>query len=328
MAAVTRLSTRDLTRRFGGLTAVDGVDLDLAPGEIRALIGPNGAGKTTLVGLICGRIAPSEGTIRFEGRDITALPAHARVRLGIAYTFQITAIYARLPVFDNVALAVQRRGAKDLAAETLAALDRVGLADRADQTAGTLAYGHQRLLEVAMGLALAPKLLILDEPTQGLADTEIETFKRLVREVARAATVLLIEHNMELVMDLADRITVLNFGTILAEGTPAEIRADACRAGGLSGGVMLQVEGLDAGYGNVQVLHGLDLAVASGEVLCLMGRNGAGKSTALRAIMGLVAPSAGEVRLDAVRIDRLAGASRFPATASATCRRAAGSSPS
>ncbi|MCB1375236.1 MAG: ABC transporter ATP-binding protein [Rhodobacteraceae bacterium] len=220
------LSTRGLTRRFGGLTAVDGVDLDLGTGEIRALIGPNGAGKTTLVGLICGRIAPSAGTIRFEGRDITALPAHARVALGIAYTFQITAIYARLPVYDNVALAVQRRGAADLAAETLAALDRVGLADRAGQTAGTLAYGHQRLLEVAMGLALAPKLLILDEPTQGLADTEIETFKRLVREVARSATVLLIEHNMELVMDLADRITVLNFGEVLAEGTPAEIRAD------------------------------------------------------------------------------------------------------
>ena len=226
MAAVSLLSTRGLTRRFGGLTAVDGVDLDLGAGEIRALIGPNGAGKTTLVGLICGRIAPSAGTIRFEGRDITALPAHARVALGIAYTFQITAIYARLPVYDNVALAVQRRGAADLAAETLAALDRVGLADRAGQTAGTLAYGHQRLLEVAMGLALAPKLLILDEPTQGLADTEIETFKRLVREVARSATVLLIEHNMELVMDLADRITVLNFGEVLAEGTPAEIRAD------------------------------------------------------------------------------------------------------
>ena len=226
MAAVSLLSTRGLTRRFGGLTAVDGVDLDLGTGEIRALIGPNGAGKTTLVGLICGRIAPSAGTIRFEGRDITALPAHARVALGIAYTFQITAIYARLPVYDNVALAVQRRGAADLAAETLAALDRVGLADRAGQTAGTLAYGHQRLLEVAMGLALAPKLLILDEPTQGLADAEIETFKRLVREVARSATVLLIEHNMELVMDLADRITVLNFGEVLAEGTPAEIRAD------------------------------------------------------------------------------------------------------
>jgi branched-chain amino acid transport system ATP-binding protein len=226
MAAVSLLATRGLTRRFGGLTAVDGVDLDLAPGEIRALIGPNGAGKTTLVGLVCGRIAPSAGEIRFEGRDITRLPAHARVALGIAYTFQITAIYGRLPVFDNVALAVQRRGASNLATETMAALDRVGLADRADQTAGTLAYGHQRLLEVAMGLALAPKLLILDEPTQGLADAEIETFKRLVREVAQAATVLLIEHNMELVMDLADRITVLNFGTVLAEGTPAEIRAD------------------------------------------------------------------------------------------------------
>ena len=226
MAPVTLLETRALTRRFGGLTAVDKVDLTLQTGEIRALIGPNGAGKTTLTALICGRIAPSSGTIAFEGRDITRLPAQARVRLGIAYTFQITSIYARLPVRDNVALAVQSRGAPDLDAATEAALTRVGLETRADQIAGTLAYGHQRLLEIAMGLALQPKLLILDEPTQGLAPGEIDAFKTLVRDVARTATVLLIEHNMDVVMDLAHRITVLDFGRILAEGTPAEVRAD------------------------------------------------------------------------------------------------------
>jgi branched-chain amino acid transport system ATP-binding protein len=230
VAALTLLETRGLTRHFGGLKAVEDVDFDLAPGEIHALIGPNGAGKTTFVGLISGRLRPDRGSIRFDGRDITRLPAHARVRLGIAYTFQITSIYPRLPVYDNVALAVQRAGAPDrtgdLTAGTFAALGRVGLEDRARDTAGTLAYGHQRLLEIAMGLALRPRLLILDEPTQGLAEGEIDAFKAVVREVALSATVLLIEHNMDVVMDLAQRITVLNFGESLATGTPAAIRAD------------------------------------------------------------------------------------------------------
>jgi branched-chain amino acid transport system ATP-binding protein len=225
MAAVI-LETRGLTRHFGGLKAVDNVDFDLRTNEVHALIGPNGAGKTTFVGLLCGRIAPDAGTIAFDGRDITRLPAHARVTLGIAYTFQITSIYAALTVFDNVAIAVQRRGARDLDTETLAALARVGLDDEADLVAGTLSYGHQRLLEIAMGLALDPKLLILDEPTQGLADAEIRDFKVLVRGLGHSTTILLIEHNMDVVMDLADRITVLNSGEKLATGTPAEIRAD------------------------------------------------------------------------------------------------------
>jgi branched-chain amino acid transport system ATP-binding protein len=223
---VSLLETRGLSRRFGGVRAVRSVDFDLAPGEIHALIGPNGAGKTTFVGLLCGRLRPDAGTIRFAGRDITRLPAHARVRLGIAYTFQITSIYPRLPVFDNVALAVQRTGHHELTAGVFAALSRVGLETRAREPAGTLAYGHQRLLEIAMGLALAPKLLILDEPTQGLAEGEIQAFKLLVREIALTATVLLIEHNMDVVMDLARRITVLNFGEKLATGDPAAIRAN------------------------------------------------------------------------------------------------------
>jgi branched-chain amino acid transport system ATP-binding protein len=223
---VNLLEARGLRRAFGGVHAVDGVDLDLAPGEIHALIGPNGAGKTTLVSLLCGRLLPDAGTIRFEGRDISRLPAEARIRLGIAYTFQITSIYPRLRVFDNVALAVQRTGARSLDGPTFAALARVGLEEEAARPAGTLAYGHQRLLEIAMGLALRPKLLILDEPTQGLADGEIAGFKALLREIALTATALLIEHNMDVVMDLADRITVLNFGETLATGTPAQIRAD------------------------------------------------------------------------------------------------------
>ncbi|MGB8815552.1 MAG: ABC transporter ATP-binding protein [Paracoccaceae bacterium] len=221
------LQARGLTRHFGGLRAVDGVNLDLRAGEIHALIGPNGAGKTTLVGLLCGRVAAQAGTIHFAGQDITALPAHRRVALGMAYTFQITSIYAGLSVFDNVALAAQRHRPRDLRQAVLAALDRVGLIHHAQQVAGELAYGHQRLLEIAMGLALKPRLLILDEPTQGLANSEIAAFSTLVESLVPQTTVLLIEHNMDVVMDIAHRITVLNFGQVLAQGTPAEIQADA-----------------------------------------------------------------------------------------------------
>jgi branched-chain amino acid transport system ATP-binding protein len=232
MAAVMPLLvTRGLSRSFGGLKAVDHVDFTLQPGEIRAIIGPNGAGKTTFVSLVCGRFAPGAGSVIFDGEDITALPAHRRVRKGIAYTFQITSIFGKLTVFDNVALSVQRAllsgggvGRAALRRGVMEALERTGLAGRAHETAGNLAYGHQRLLEVAMGLALKPRLLILDEPTQGLSDGEIEGFVTLVRRIAEDATVLLIEHNMPLVMELAQTITVFERGSILAEGTPAEIR--------------------------------------------------------------------------------------------------------
>jgi branched-chain amino acid transport system ATP-binding protein len=221
------IETRDLTRHFGGLRAVDGVDFFLTAGEIHGLIGPNGAGKTTFVSLLSGRLPAQSGAILLGGEDITRLPAHVRVRKGIAYTFQITSIFPRLSVFDNVALAVQSQGKRDLAARTRAALSRVGLQGLEEQEAQTLSYGHQRLLEVAMGLALNPRVLILDEPTQGLAASEIEGFKTLVRSLVPETTVLLIEHNMEVVMDLANRITVLTFGRVLATGTPAEIRANS-----------------------------------------------------------------------------------------------------
>ena len=220
------IQTRGLTRHFGGLKAVDGVDFTLTQGEIHGLIGPNGAGKTTFVSLLSGRLPAQSGTISLNGEDITRLPAHHRARKGIAYTFQITSVFPRLSVFDNVALAVQSRGTRDLTARTRAALVRVGLDGLEEQEAQTLSYGHQRLLEVAMGLALHPRLLILDEPTQGLAASEIEGFKSLIRSLVPETTVLLIEHNMEVVMDLATRITVLTFGRVLATGTPAEIRAN------------------------------------------------------------------------------------------------------
>lgn len=225
---MTILSTRGLCKNFDGLQAVTNVDFDLPQGEVRALIGPNGAGKTTFVGMICGRIEPSSGRVEFDGKDITALPAHARIMRGMAYTFQITSVFARLPVTENVALAARRRLKGDAVAKAVSeALARVGLQGEAHEDAGNLSYGHQRLLEIAMGLAQSPRLLILDEPTQGLSEGEIEDFKALVRELAGDTTILLIEHNMNVVMETADRVSVLNFGEILAEGTPQEIHENA-----------------------------------------------------------------------------------------------------
>jgi len=227
---MTLLSTRGLSRNFGGLKAVDNVDFDLPAGEVRALIGPNGAGKTTFVGMLSGRIPASAGTVRFDGRDVTTMPAHRRIRAGMAYTFQITSVFSRLPVAENVALALRWRTEDDSVAtdrQVAEALDRVGIADRADQLAGDLSYGHQRLLEIAMGLSQQPRLLILDEPTQGLADSEIADFVALIRGLAGDMTILLIEHNINVVMQTADAITVLNFGSVLASGTPSESRNNA-----------------------------------------------------------------------------------------------------
>lgn len=231
------LETRALSRQFGGLTAVDQVDFDLKEGEIRAVIGPNGAGKTTLVSLVCGRVPPSAGTISFQGADITGLPAWKRVAHGIVYMFQITSVFRNLTCAENVALGAQRSltlgrapwhrvDRRELARVTHHALERVGLAARADDQASALPYGHQRLLELAMSLTLKPKLLILDEPTQGLSEAETVHFCNLVREVARETTILLIEHNMDVVMELARRITVMENGAILADGSPAEITAN------------------------------------------------------------------------------------------------------
>lgn len=230
MAAVNLLTTRGLTRNFGGLIAVNDVDFALPQGQIRALIGPNGAGKSTFVGLLCGRITASSGEVSFLDSNVTRMPAHKRIGMGMAYTFQITSVFGRLSLYENVALAVRRwahGGQQDVDDRVYNALSRVGLSDRADHMASDLSYGHQRLLEIAMGIAQEPKLLILDEPTQGLADVEITAFNDLILSIAESATILLIEHNMGVVMEIAQYITVMNFGSILAEGTPEEVRSNS-----------------------------------------------------------------------------------------------------
>jgi|TARA_X000001036_G_scaffold207299_1_gene194848 branched-chain amino acid transport system ATP-binding protein len=240
MATVELLSTRGLTRQYGGLVAVDNVNFNLYQDNIHAIIGPNGAGKTTLVSLICGRTAPSSGRIYFKGNDITGISSAKCVQAGIVYTFQVTSVFSNLICYENVALSVQRNlraqqkgmalfgkwsmiSENDIEQAVSKYLLKVGLAGVETQIAGTLPYGHQKLLEVAMSLAAGPELLILDEPTQGLAEAEIENLTQLIREISKSVKVLLIEHNMEVVFKLAEHITVMDNGSILAEGTPAEI---------------------------------------------------------------------------------------------------------
>jgi branched-chain amino acid transport system ATP-binding protein len=232
------LALRGLVKRFGGLTATDGVSLEVAPGEIHALIGPNGAGKTTLIHQISGALAPDAGSIRFGGRDVTGLPMHARVATGLVRSFQVTNVFRRFSVLDNVALAVQARsgssmrlwravaGDTGLFDEARELLERIGLAQRADVPAVALAHGEQRQLEVGLALATGPKLLLLDEPLAGMGPEESERMVQLVAGLAGRCTLLLVEHDMQAVFRLAQRISVLVSGRVIATGAPDDVRRD------------------------------------------------------------------------------------------------------
>jgi branched-chain amino acid transport system ATP-binding protein len=235
------LECRGLSRRFGGLVAVDAVDLAVEPGEVRAVIGPNGAGKSTLFNVITGVLPPSDGEIYFAGERITALPVHRVIQKGVARTFQLTHLFPALTARENVRIAAQARHAdrwRPLAGGTLfaataaaadAALDLMRLADVADVKAGLLSHGNQRLLEVAMALAQRPRLLLLDEPTQGLSVEETDQAVRILRDMLGAGglTVILVEHDMEVVFRLADKITVLHRGRVIADGAPDAVKANA-----------------------------------------------------------------------------------------------------
>lgn len=220
------LETIGLSKSYGGIRANHNIDFALAKGKITALIGPNGAGKSTFVGMLCGRIPATSGQVFFNGVDISALPDHRRIKLGIAYTFQITSIFPKLSVEKNIELAVRvdKSASKSVIDNKVSeVLERVHLKERAKQNAGELGYGHQRILEIAMGLAQNPKLFILDEPTQGLAESEIDEFIALIKSLSGTTTILLIEHNMDVVMKAADKIAVMNFGELLAYGSPVAI---------------------------------------------------------------------------------------------------------
>ena len=233
------LEVRALTKVFGGLVATNGVDLDVRVGETHAVIGPNGAGKTTLIAQLAGEVAPDAGAIRFAGRDVTDLPAPARSRLGLARSFQITSVFRDFTALDNVALAVQAhaghsfrfwrpaRAEPALREPARAMLAAVGLGDREAVSAATLAHGEQRQLEIAMALATTPRLLLLDEPMAGMGLDESQRIIRLLGTLKGRHTILLVEHDMDAVWALADRISVMVYGRLIATGTPEEIRANA-----------------------------------------------------------------------------------------------------
>ena len=232
------LRVQGLVKRFGAVVATDHVDLDVMPGEIHALIGPNGAGKTTLVAQLSGHLRPDAGTLAFEGRDVTALATHQRVARGLARSFQITRLFKSFTVRDNLALAVQARSGSSLrfwrpvamepalreAADAL--LQRLGLAAQADALAGELSHGEQRVLEIGLALATRPRLLLLDEPMAGVGPDETQALVSLIDALRLECAILLVEHDMDAVFRLADRITVLVNGAVIASGAPDAIRQD------------------------------------------------------------------------------------------------------
>jgi len=230
------LRVENLVRSFGGIKATDNLSLDVAPGELHAIIGPNGDGKTTLISQLTGQLMPNSGSVHFAGRDVTRLPSYQRSRLGLARSFQITCLLPNFTAADNVALAAQahdghsfrfigdarkERGLRDKAQ---AALQRVGLAERANVLVSRLSHGEQRELELAVALATQPQLLLLDEPMAGLGVTESVRMVKLLQELRKEVTIVLVEHDMEAVFALADRITVLVYGRVIASGNPSEIR--------------------------------------------------------------------------------------------------------
>jgi branched-chain amino acid transport system ATP-binding protein len=238
VTAVTALRTQSLVREFRGFRAVDGVDLAVAEGSVHALVGPNGAGKTTLFNLLTGFLTPTSGRIEVHGRDVTGLQPERIARLGVARSFQITSLFDQLELREHVELALQGRAGGGLrfwrsdrvlhrhAARVEELLDQVGLADLASVRAGALSYGRKRALELAIALALDPQVLLLDEPTAGMGVEDVDRTIALVRQVARGRTVVFVDHNMHVVGSLADRVTVLQAGQVLAEGGYEQVRVD------------------------------------------------------------------------------------------------------
>jgi branched-chain amino acid transport system ATP-binding protein len=229
------LEVRGLTKCFGALRATDGIDLDVREGETHAVIGPNGAGKTTLIGQLAGNLRPDAGSVRFAGEDVTRLPAHRRARKGLARSFQITSVFPDFSALHNVALAVQAHSGRTgfwhaarsdpaLIQPARRLLEEVGLGERADVPAVDMSHGEHRQLEVAMALATEPRLLLLDEPMAGMGVEESQRMIALLARLKQAKTIILVEHDMDAVFRLADRISVLVYGRVIATGTPEQIR--------------------------------------------------------------------------------------------------------
>jgi ABC-type branched-subunit amino acid transport system ATPase component len=328
----TLLTCANVGVRFGGLAALDGVHLEVHEGEIVGLIGPNGAGKTTLMECISGFRRVTTGAIAYKGEDLLPLPPGARAERGIGRTLQNVKLFPNLSVFDNLRVALHRHQTVDIATaalrlpkrhkeeqETVDEANRVlgliGMETWAEKLASELSYGTLRLLELGCMLALKPAMLLLDEPASGISQKETEALGPLLQDIKRStgATILMIEHDMPLVMGLSDYVYCLDAGQNLSEGTPDEVQRDpavleaylgttesapparAKRTSGTDREVLLSATGLGVRYGKVQVLDDVDFEVARGERVALLGTNGAGKSTILKAVSGLIPVAAGTV---------------------------------
>ncbi|WP_398469293.1 ATP-binding cassette domain-containing protein [Tardiphaga sp.] len=336
------LVIQNVSKRFGSIVTQDNVSLEVSRTGLHSLIGPNGAGKTTLFNLLTGVHKIDSGNILFEGKPIQSLAPHKRARLGMSRSFQILSVFPNLTAFENVRVAVQAaqrqwggywRDAYDddgANARVWSLLDAVGVADRAAENCANLAHGEKRLLEIAMSLATDANLLLLDEPLAGLAESDRKTVGELIQRLAKSHAVLLIEHDIDRVLSLSDRITVLHQGRLIADGKPSEVaghpeviaaylgtahgkalpppRAAEARdipKIGAATAPLLKVEGIRAGYGGSTVLDGLDLTVQPGEVVALLGRNGVGKTTSLRALTGTLPLAAGSITFDGKQIGGL-----------------------
>jgi len=339
MSAPAMIEVAGVSKAYGGVQALSLCDLSVPEGSISGLIGPNGSGKTTLFNVITGYERAGDGEVRFNGRTITNSKPDRVFELGIGRTFQLTRIFARLSVLENVLVATQRsegwlRGVLRLAGSAserrraMELLDFVGLARLASDLAGTLSFGQRKLLELASLLVADPAVLLLDEPAGGVNPTLINQLADRIRELNRAGkTFLVVEHNMEFVMALCDRVTVLSQGQTLASGTPEQIRADPAVLDAYLGGdvaeaaaaedakksrakrgaprsasaasgsaPLLTIDGVIAGYGGGDILRDVTIDVTEGGITCIVGPNGAGKSTLLATICGLLRPRRGEIR--------------------------------
>jgi branched-chain amino acid transport system ATP-binding protein len=329
------LRVRDMSVRFGGIVALDGVSLDLNRGEILGLIGPNGAGKTTLFNCISGVIGPDQGSVFFEGRSLKFAPPHERARLGIARTFQNLQLWGSMTVQENLTVPMDALGRRNTLSDALhlpfssyaerasserarAILHVLDLERHATTLAGDLPAGIQRRVEIARSLAMRPRLLLLDEPAAGLDAQETTRLADLLRAVRERfhVSMLLVDHDMSLVMRVCDYVYVLDFGKVLAKGRPGAIRSDPKVIAAYLGEEsekqaettavvaavakddeppLLEVKQLAAGYGHLEVIRDVSLVVRPGEVVACIGANGAGKTTTLRAISGMIRPRHGHV---------------------------------
>jgi len=313
------LQAEGLSKSFGGIHAVVDAGLRVSPRSLHALIGPNGAGKTTMFNLMSGMFVPDTGEVVLEGRTLTGLPPHRTVAAGLARSFQVTQLFGELSVAENLRLAVQAgdRGSRfdgwhdaqaiaPVLERTRELIPFLGLSGIERVPAGLLSYGGQRLLDMGLALATGPRVLLLDEPLAGLAAAERERVGRLIKCIAAEVPVLLVEHDIDRVFALADRVTVMNEGRVLLDGSVAEARESASlrevyigsgsaalaaktrEHRDVHGAVRLQVDHLDAFYGKSHIVNDATLQVHEGEIVALLGRNGAGKSTLLKSLMGLV----------------------------------------